>query len=126
MTYDRSSSGLEMDAANMEQLVQQQADAYNKRDIDAFCSCYHPDVEIYRNIGEPLSLKGISDFRESYRKRFDSSPNLHCKIKSRIVLARTVLDEELVTGLGGNSSPLHVVAVYGFRDGLIAHVWFAR
>lgn len=76
MTYNRINPGVEMDAVQMEHIVERQADAYNKRDLDAFCACYHPDIEIYRNVGEPLSLKGISDFRKSYQERFDSSPNL--------------------------------------------------
>ena len=110
----------------MEQLVRAQAEAYNLRDLDNFCACYHPEVEVYRNLGEPASLKGISEFRRSYKERFDSSPNLHCEIKSRIVLASTVVDEEVVSGLSGSREPLHVVAIYGFRDCLISQVWFAR
>jgi hypothetical protein len=115
-----------MTSEAMENLIQRQADSYNSRDLDTFCACYHPEVEVYRNVGEPASVKGISDFRKSYKERFESSPGLHCAIKSRIVLSKTVVDEELVTGLAGSSAPLHVVAVYSFRDGLISHVWFAR
>lgn len=110
----------------MEQLAQRQADAYNKRDLEAFCACYHPQIEVSRNMGEPPTLKGIEQFRESYRDRFEKSPQLHCEIKSRIVLENTVVDEEYVTGLVGSPIGLHVVAIYGFQDGLISHVWFAR
>ena len=110
----------------MESLASRQATAYNSRDLDSFCACYHQEVEVYRNLGEPPTMKGLTPFRESYSERFAKSPNLHCEIKNRIVLERTVVDEEIVTGLDGHPSGLHVVAIYGFRDGLISHVWFAR
>ena len=114
------------DRENMERLVQTQAEAYNRRDLDAFCACYHPDVHVYRNLGEPTSLAGIADFRRSYKERFNSSPNLQCEIRSRITLSKTIVDEEVVSGLSGSKEPLHVVAIYGFQDGLISQVWFAR
>lgn len=126
MTSSRINLGAKMDAARMEQLVQRQADEYNKRNLEAFCACYHPEIEVSRNMGEPPSIKGIEQFRESYRDRFEKSPTLHCEIRKRIVLEKTVADEEYVTGLVGNPNGLHVVAIYGFREGLISHVWFAR
>jgi hypothetical protein len=115
-----------MTKQEMVALAQRQLDAYNRGDLDAFCACYHPDVEVSRTIGAPPTVKGLAQFRTGYAERFAQSPELHCEVKSRIVLGETVLDEEHVTGLAGQPGVLHVVAIYGFRDGLISNVWFAR
>lgn len=109
----------------MIQLAQGQLDAYNRRDLEKFCSHYHPLVKVYQIGSNEMTCENLDQFREIYRKRFDSSPGLHCQLKSRIVLETKVLDEEWVTT---DASPegSHVVAIYGFQDQLISHVWFAR
>lgn len=110
----------------MESLAERQLKAYNSRDLQAFCACYHQEIEVFRNLGEGPSTNGLGQFREIYRDRFEKSPELKCTIKNRIVLENSVIDEEHVTGLVGNPNRLHVVAIYGFRDGLISQVWFVR
>lgn len=108
-------------------LAQGQLDAYNRRDIEAFCKFFHPEVKVYR-LGEVVeqTCDGMTKFREIYKNRFDSNPELHCELRSRVVLNGSVLDEEWVTGVTGASVPSHVVAIYGFRDGLISSVCFTR
>ncbi|MNT87664.1 hypothetical protein D3C72_2281110 [compost metagenome] len=69
---------------------------------------------------------GMERFREGYGKLFSSSPNLHCEIKSRIVLEESVIDEEYVTGAERFPQGLHAVAIYAFREGLIDRIWFPR
>lgn len=108
-------------------LAQGQLDDYNRRDLEAFCRHYHKDVQVYR-IGQTpeKTCEGLDAFRELYRVRFEANPELHCELKSRVVLNNSVLDEEWVTGVTGASAPSHVVAIYHFRDGLISAVWFTR
>jgi hypothetical protein len=110
----------------MVELAQGQLDAYNQRDLEKFCLHYHPNVTAYRLATGEVICQGMAAFREVYRSRFDGSPRLHCELKSRIVLADSVLDEEWVTGVEGASAPSHVVAIYGFEDNLISKVWFTR
>jgi len=108
----------------MIELAQGQLDAYNQRDIEKFVSFYHPKVQVFRLAQNEKTCDNIETFREMYKKRFDENPKLHCELRSRVVLNDSVLDEEWVTGGGPN--PSHVVAIYGFTDNLISHVWFAR
>jgi hypothetical protein len=110
----------------MLELAQGQLEAYNQRDLEKFCLNYHPDVTAYRLATGDVICQGMPAFREVYKSRFDSSPRLHCELKSRIVLNDSILDEEWVTGVEGASAPSHVVAIYAFEDGLISKVWFAR
>lgn len=110
----------------MLELVQGQLVAYNKKDLDAFCNYFHPDVEVYRLNQNEMTCRGIETFKGLYQNRFSENPNLLCEIKHRTVLQNTILDEEWITGVEGVPTPGHVVAIYAFRDNLIAQVWFAR
>lgn len=107
-------------------LAQAQLEAYNRHDLNAFCACYHPEVKVVSLADDRVISHGIDEFREKYRIRFSSSPELRCELKSRIVLEASVIDEELVSGSSGTTGTSHVVAIYGFRDGLIDRVWFQR
>lgn len=110
----------------MEQIAQKQLEAYNRRDLDAFCACYHVNVNVANLVSGKIICDGIDAYREIYRALFDSSPNLHCELKSRIVLDEAVIDEEFVVGIPRFPDGLHTAAIYGFRDGLIDRVWFPR
>lgn len=108
----------------MVELAQAQLDAYNKRDLEAFLKCYHPNVQVYRVNQNDNICDNFEKFRQMYKDRFERNPELYCELRNRTVLENTVLDEEWVTG--GGPAPSHVVAIYGFKDNLISHVWFVR
>lgn len=115
-----------MTKQEMEGLAQRQLDAYNRRDLQAFCACYHPEVKITNLVAGQTTCTGMDQFKGNYQALFDSSPKLHCELKSRVVLDSAVIDEEHVTGASRFPNGLHAVAIYGFRDGLIDRVWFPR
>lgn len=111
----------------MVRLVQGQLEAYNKRDIDAFCAFFHPDVQTFRLVPAfEHRVNGMEGFRSGYAAMFSASPRLNCEIKSRIVMNETVIDEEWVTGSANFPEGIHASAIYAFRDGLIDRVWFSR
>ena len=115
-----------MTKQQMQALVQGQLDAYNRRDVERFCACYHPEVLAIDLITHETVCRGIDQFAVRYRQRFSSSPQLHCELRSRIVLESSVIDEEYVSGAAQFPEGLHACAIYGFRDGLIDRVWFCR
>lgn len=110
----------------MTALAERQLQAYNRGDLDAFCACYHPEVSVRLLISDVQSDQGMQAFRESFRKLFESAPELKCELKSRIVVNAAVIDEEWVTGAPKYPNGFHAVAIYGFRDGLIDRIWFTR
>ena len=64
--------------------VQQQVEAYNNRDIDTFCACHHPDVELFE-FGNPQPFAvGRDKIRNVYTDIFQSSPKLHSHIITRV------------------------------------------
>jgi hypothetical protein len=63
---------------------------------------------------------------KGYWTMFEQSPDLHCKLASRITVGNHVLDVENVTGRMGNADVSHIVAIDRIEDGLIKHVRFNR
>ena len=102
-------------------LVQEQLEAYNARDLDRFAATYSETIRIFRMPAEEPAIAGKAQLADIYRKRF-SSPNLHAEIVNRIVLGNKVIDHERVVGI--REAPVEAVAVYEVVDGLIETVWF--
>jgi hypothetical protein len=109
-------------APDPETIVQKQLDAYNARDIDAFLETYTNDVELYNFPTEKRS-QGQIEMRKGYAAYFESTPDLNCEIKNRIIIRNIVIDEEYITANGKNFS---AVAVYEVENGKIAKVTFLR
>lgn len=103
-------------------IVQQQLEAYNNRDIDAFAATYSDDIELYQ-FPNTLSSKGIENLRTTYKQLFERTPNLHAKIKNRMVIGNKVIDEEEVT-FGDRT--LNAVAIYEVHHNKITRVTFIR
>ncbi len=110
------------DSPNPETIVQEQLDAYNARNIEGFLETYTEDVELYNFPAEKRS-QGQNEMRKGYTGFFETTPDLHCEIKNRIVIANKVIDEEYITANGNNFS---AVAVYEVESGKIAKVTFLR
>jgi hypothetical protein len=102
-------------------LVQEQLEAYNARDLDRFAAVYADSIRLYRMPTSEATTVGKEKFREVYASRF-SSPNLHATIVNRMVLGNKVIDHERVVGI--KETPVEVAAVYEIESGLIQKVWF--
>jgi hypothetical protein len=104
-------------------IVQEQLEAYNARDLERFAATYSDTIQIFRMpAGEP-AIAGQVQLRDTYRGRF-ASPNLHAEIVNRIVIGNKVIDHERVVGI--EAGPIEAVAVYEVGGGLIRAVWFFR
>ncbi len=102
-------------------LVQQQLNAYNARDIDAFLEPYADDVELY-DFPNKLISKGKEEMRKGYGDMFKKVKELHCEVTQRIIQGNTVIDHESVTGAG--PAMLKAVAVYTIENNKIKKVYF--
>ena len=105
-----------------EDVVQQQLDAYNARDIDGFLATYSDDVQLFNFPAEKRS-RGQEEMRKGYAGYFNDTPDLHCEIKNRIVIGNKVIDEEFITANGNNFS---AVAIYEVENGKISKVTFIK
>ena len=105
-----------------EEIVQQQFDAYNTRDIDGFLQTYAEDVQLY-NFPAEMRSRGQKEMRDSYAEFFESTPDLNGEIKNRIVIGNKIIDEEYITANGNSFS---AVVIYEVENGKIAKVTFLQ
>ena len=101
-------------------LVQQQLNAYNARDVDAFIAAYADDAELYQ-FPDKLIGKGKDAMRKAYSAIFSSSPNLHCEIKERIIQGNTIIDKETISGIGKNK--VEGTSIYQIENNKIKKVY---
>lgn len=103
-------------------LVQQQLNAYNARNIDAFMEPYAEDVELY-TFPNTLLSKGKDAMRKTYETMFKRYPELHCEIKQRIINLNTVIDKESVSGVKPGQK-IEATALYEIKNDKISKVYF--
>ena len=101
--------------------VDTQLVAYNAQDLATFCACFHDDVIVEDGYGNCLS-QGLHPFRANYEALFSRYPQNHARLLARMRIGPWVIDEEEVSGRGGE--PLHVVVQYRLHEGRIASVRF--
>lgn len=102
------------------EIVDQQLEAYNRRDLDGFVACYAEGAQIVRPDGSLLAA-GHDEIRARYGELFDLSPDLHAEIRQRIEVGSVVIDEEHITGfiLPDMPTEIHAAVVYRVADDLI-------
>ncbi|MCD8511896.1 MAG: nuclear transport factor 2 family protein [Bacillus sp. (in: Bacteria)] len=108
-----------------ENLAQQQLDAYNNGDIEAFLINYHQDVSVKDFPSNEVVYSGLDNMRERYSKLFMENPNQHARLLTRIVQGNVVVDHEHVTGRA-NGKEVYAMAIYEVINDKIATVWFKR
>ncbi|MEO6407036.1 MAG: amidohydrolase family protein [Ferruginibacter sp.] len=105
-----------------EMLAQQQLNAYNAHNLEAFLAPYADDVEVFE-FPSKLIMKGKAKMREEY-EFISTVPGLYCQLLNRIVEGNTVIDQEAVYGFG--KKPIHVIAMYIIEAGKIRKVYFKQ
>jgi hypothetical protein len=99
-------------------LVEQQAEGYNRRDLEAFLAPYSEDIELY-GFPDKRHAVGKAAMREGYKPLFEKYPKLHCESLNRIVMGNTVIVHERVTG---GPTVIEAVAIYTIKDGKISRL----
>lgn len=95
-----------------EQVVQENVDCYNARDINGFMTSFSEDIALY-NFSESLpSLEGLEQIRNFYNELFRLSPQLHSTIIKRIVFDNKVIDHESIVGRKGSKETIELVLIY--------------
>jgi hypothetical protein len=107
-----------------ERLAQEQLDAYNNRDIEAFVAPYSEDVKVF-NFPNEFLYEGKDQLYGLYGRMFSRTPDLHCKLVNRMVMGNTVIDQEEVT-IRKEDPPMRAIAIYKIKEGKIAEVYFIR
>ena len=108
--------------SNAEEIVKQQLDAYNSRDIKGFLVTYSEDVKLYEYPNK-ITEEGQNALRNRYESFFARTPDLNREIKNRIIIGNKVIDEEYLTMNGNN---LSAVVIYEIVQGKISKVTFIQ
>lgn len=103
--------------------VQQQLEAYNARDIDAFMQWWAEDC-CYYGFPDQLLAKGAAEIRERHLVRFREA-NLHGRLITRLCVDDLVIDQEVVTrSFPEGPGEVDVIALYEVEGGKISKAWF--
>ena len=103
------------------EIVQQQLDAYNNHDIDAFMSVFSEDIELW-TLGDTLpSVKGSVSVKKIYADLFERAPELYSEVLNRSIIGKKVIDYEKISGRSGRGKGeiLYLIMIYEVRDGKI-------
>ncbi len=106
------------------EIAQKQLDAYNAQDLDAYVQFYTEDCIVSGLNGTPTETSRQA-LHARYAKAFAQFPQNKAVLKNRIAVGNTVVDHELVIRAPGGEQ-FEIIAIYTFRDGLIARVDFAK
>ncbi|KKC38728.1 hypothetical protein WH87_07330 [Devosia epidermidihirudinis] len=98
-----------------------QFEAYNKRDLPLFLSAFAEDVSSFRLPDMVPLLQGKAAYGKFYAENRFNHEGLRAELVNRIVLGNTVIDHELIHGLG--DIPVEVAIMLVVEDGLIARVF---
>ena len=105
-----------------EKVVQEQLEAYNRHDVDAFLKTYSAEIKLYEFPDKEIS-SGLEAMRKTYGRLFEREPDRKARIAKRIVQGDYVIDHEEVSG-GGRE--FKAVAIYRVKDDKIVAVWFLK
>jgi hypothetical protein len=113
-----------MNHATPRDIVNQQLIIYNAHDIDGYCALFAEDAKIFDLVTGQMICDGLDAIRSVYTKRFAGNPNLHCIVHQKMESPDFAIDKEIVSGLP--TGPLHIMAIYEVREGLIRSLRFIR
>lgn len=99
-------------AINPEEIVQENLDFYNQRNIDGFMTSFSDSISLFLfGKTEPIA-NGKEEIRRLYKELFDDSPKLHSTILHRAVIGNKVIDHESIKGRKGSKKTLKLVMIY--------------
>ena len=109
--------------SNLE-VAQKQLDAYNAQDLNKYVSYFTEDCIVSGLNGTPTETSRDA-IKARYAKAFAQFPENKAELKNRIAVGNTIVDHELVIR-SPSGEQFEIIAIYTFRDGLIARVDFAK
>lgn len=105
-------------------VVRAQLDAYNAQDLETYVTYFTEDCIVAGLNGTPTETTREA-IKARYAKAFAQFPQNKAELINRISVGNTVVDHERVIRSPGGEQ-FEVIAIYTFRDGLIARVDFAK
>lgn len=106
-----------------ETVVQQQLDAYNAHDLEAWLATYAADACQYQHPATLLA-RGHAEIRQRAIARF-TEPDLHAQLLHRQVLGQVVIDHEMVRrNFAEGPGYIELLCLYTVEEGKISSASF--
>lgn len=105
-----------------EAIIQQQLEAFNTKNMDAFVETFDSEVEAY-DFPNKIYVQGKKQLQTVFSDFFAQTPDLHCDIKNRIIIGNVVIDEEYLTVNGDN---FNAIVIYEIENGKISKMTTVR
>jgi hypothetical protein len=102
-------------------VVQNQLEAYNARDLDRFLKCFTEDIRVFRPPSSEPVILGKPDFAAFYVNHRFNRPLLKAEILNRMVLGNKVFDHERIFGIQDN--PIEMVVVFEVENNMITTIY---
>ena len=104
-------------------VIQQQLDAYNNRDLEAWLATYADDAQQFE-FPATLLASGHVQMRERSAPRFQEH-NLHARLLKCTVMGHIVIDHEEVTRtFPEGQGRIELICIYEVRNGQIQNASF--
>jgi hypothetical protein len=103
---------LAQDVKTPADVVQENLDFYNQRNIEGFMSSFHDTIALYLFGKSDPVANGKDAVRKLYKELFEDSPKLHSTILHRAVIGNKVIDHESIKGRKGSKKAIKLVMIY--------------
>ena len=108
----------EQPTLDAETIVQEQLQAYNQGDIEAFLATFSEQIQRF-HYPDRWYGGGKKSMRARIQTLFQDNPQLSAEVKNRIVIGNKVLDEKYISM---DSTKIHTVDIYEVENGQITKV----
>jgi len=106
-----------------EKVAVSRIDAFNRRDLEGLAALYTSEAQIF-DPPDRLRDSGREQIRQTYARRFSSSPSGRLSASGRMTEGNFVVERE--TESGGAGILQSVIVISEVRDGKIVRVWILR
>ena len=110
----------------IEQIIDLQMLAFNKRDIKSMMSLYTDDTKIYNFSDHSLAINNKRECEEMFIKLFEQSPDLNAEIIKTIFLNNKAIVHEYVSGRNGNNEKKEQVVIFEIEGQKISRMDIMR
>jgi hypothetical protein len=117
---------LAQDVKTPADVVQENLNFYNQRNIEGFMSSFSDSIALFLFAKTEPVAKGTEAIRTLYKALFDISPNLYSTILNRSIIGNKVIDHESIVGRKGSQVPIELVMIYEVLDDKIVRMTVIR
>ena len=104
-------------------IITNQIQAYNDKNIKKFMSCYNDEIKVYMLDSGKILTDGKEQLKETMQHAFVNNPNSKTEIITQIIQGDLVVNQEWISDhLPGKI--VKSISIYQVRNEKISKLWF--